>query len=135
MQTYSTKEFADLFEVNVPTIRYYTNLGLLPCNRDEHNQRVFDEVSVRMMEDINCLKYCGASLEDIQNYYNLCSKSCSEENLQERYEFMTKLQAQAKERLELAKSSYECMSWKVNHLQEIIEGKIPDDSNPYCLNS
>ena len=46
---------------------------------------------------------------------------------------MLKLKEQAKERMEMAKSSYECMEWKVNHIEEIIEGKIPDDTNPYCL--
>ena len=133
METYTTKQFARLFDVNEPTIRYYTNLGLLPCLRDENNQRIFNETSVRMMKDINCLKYCGASLEDIKEYYTLCQNPCTKQSLEERHKFMLKLKDQAKERMEMAKSSYECMEWKVNHIEEIIEGKIPDDTNPYCL--
>ena len=57
----------------------------------------------------------------------------SKQSLEERHKFMLKLKYQAKKRMELAKSSYACMEWKVNHIEEIIEGKIPDDTNPYCL--
>ena len=79
--TYTIKEFAQRFAVTEHTVRYYTDIGLLPCRRDGGNRRVFDEESVNWMQGIQCLKGCGASIEDIQTYRRLCLLEESEENL------------------------------------------------------
>ena len=51
------------FGVTEHTPRFYTDKGLLPCQRDGGNRRVFDEESVNWMQGIQCLKGCGASIE------------------------------------------------------------------------
>lgn len=40
---YTVRQFANIFHTTEHTIRYYTDIGLLPCQRDEGNRRVFDE--------------------------------------------------------------------------------------------
>ena len=45
--SYTLKQFAEMFHVTEHTVRYYTDIGLLPCRRDSANRRVFDEESVR----------------------------------------------------------------------------------------
>ena len=65
---YSIKEFAEKFNVTEHTVRYYTDIGLLPCRRDNQNRRLFDEESENWMQGITCLKGCGASIEDIKEY-------------------------------------------------------------------
>lgn len=42
---YTVKQFAEMFNTTEHTIRYYTDIGLLPCQRDGGNRRVFDEES------------------------------------------------------------------------------------------
>ena len=37
--TYTVKEFTQMFHVTEHTVRYYTDIGLLPCNRDGGNHR------------------------------------------------------------------------------------------------
>ena len=37
--TYTVKEFTQMFHVTEHTVRYYTDIGLLPCNRDGGNQQ------------------------------------------------------------------------------------------------
>ena len=54
------------------------------------NRRVFDEESVNWMQGIQCLKGCGASIEDIQTYRRLCLLEESEENLRARYAIILK---------------------------------------------
>ena len=49
---YTVRQFADIFHTTEHTIRYYTDIGLLPCQRDEGNRRVFDEESVNWMQGI-----------------------------------------------------------------------------------
>ena len=47
--TYTVKEFAKMFHATEHTIRYYTDIGLLPCRRDGGNHRLFDESAVNWM--------------------------------------------------------------------------------------
>lgn len=126
----SIKEFAKKFNVSEHTVRYYTDIGLLPCKRDSANRRVFDEESENWMQGIVCLKGCGASIEDIKQYCRLCLLEESEENLKARYQIILKQREQAYKRLEEAKATAKYMDDKVKHYDDILAGIIPDDSNP-----
>lgn len=94
------KQMAQMFGVTEHTLRFYTGKGLLPCARDGGNRRVFDEESVNWMQGIQCLKGCGASIEDIQTYRRLCLLKESEENLRARYAIILKQREEAYRRLE-----------------------------------
>lgn len=69
---YTIRQMAEMFDATEHTLRFYTDQGLLPCERDGRNRRVFNEESVNWMQGIKCLKGCGASIEDIQEYCCLC---------------------------------------------------------------
>lgn len=127
---YTIKQFAEMFNTTEHTIRYYTDIGLLPCRRDGGNRRVFDDESVNWMQGITCLKGCGASIEDIKEYCRLCRLEENEENLRARYNIFLKQRDEAYKRLEEAKATVEYMNHKVKHYEDILAGLIPDDSNP-----
>lgn len=69
---YTVKQIADLMGMSEHTIRYYTDLNLLPVKRDSGNRRIFDEESVNWLMGIKCLRGCGMSIEDIKRYGDLC---------------------------------------------------------------
>ncbi len=127
---YSIKEFAEKFNVTEHTVRYYTDIGLLPCQRDNQNRRLFDEESENRMQGITCLKGCGASIEDIKEYCRLCLLEETKENLNARYRIILKQRKQAYERLAEAQATVAYMDEKVKHYEAILAGSIPDDSNP-----
>lgn len=127
---YTIKQMAEKFGVTEHTLRFYTDKGLLPCERDGGNRRVFNEESVNWMQGIQCLKGCGASLEDIQEYCCLCLLEESEENLRARYAIILKQRAAAYQRLEEAKATVQYMEHKVAHYEAILSGLTPDDTNP-----
>lgn len=127
---YTIKQFAEMFDTTEHTIRYYTDIGILPCHRDGGNRRVFDEESVNWMHGITCLKGCGASIDDIKEYCRLCFLEESEENLRARYQIILKQREEAYKRIEEAKDTAEYMDNKVKHYEDILAGRIPDDSNP-----
>ena len=102
---YTIKQMAEMFGVTEHTLRFYTDKGLLPCTRDGGNRRAFDEESVNWMQGIQCLKGCGASLEDIQAYCRLCLAEGSEENLRARYAIIRKQREAAHQRVEEAKAT------------------------------
>lgn len=127
---YTIRQMAEMFDVTEHTLRFYTDKGLLPCERDGGNQRVFTEESVNWMQGIKCLKGCGASIEDIQEYGRLCLMEESEENLRARYAIILKQREEAYKRVEEAKATASYMDEKVAHYEAILAGLAPDDTNP-----
>ena len=75
---YTVKQLADKMEISEHTLRYYTDMGLLPCGRDKNNRRVFDQESVNWVEGIKCLRSCGMSIEAIKEYSDLCMEKETE---------------------------------------------------------
>lgn len=127
---YTIKQMAQMFDVTEHTLRYYTDLGLLPCERDGGNRRVFNEESINWMQGIKCLKGCGASMEDIKEYCRLCLLEESEEHLRARYRIILKQREEAYKRMEEAKATAKYMDEKVAHYEAILAGLAPDDTNP-----
>lgn len=127
---YTLKQFAEMFNTTEHTIRYYTDINLLPCERDKCNRRIFNEESVNWMQGISYLKRCGTSLEDIKKYCDLCRLPESKETLYERYQIILHQQEQAYKCMEYAKATVDYIDKKVKHYEKILAGLIPDDSNP-----
>ena len=120
IMTYTIKQFAEMFHVSEHTLRYYTDIKLLPCQRVGRNRRVFDEESVNWMQGIQCLKGCGASIEENKEYCQLCLLEESEENLKARYQIILDQRKKAHKRLEEAKATVKYMDDKVLHYEKIL---------------
>ena len=127
---YTIKQMAEMFDVTEHTLRFYTDKGLLPCERDGGNRRIFNEESINWMQGIKCLKGCGASIEDIQEYCRLCLLEESAENLRARYAIIAKQRAEAYKRVAEAKATAKYMDEKAAHYEAILAGLAPDDTNP-----
>lgn len=127
---YTIRQMAEMFDVTEHTLRFYMDQGLLPCGRDERNRRVFNEESVNWMQGIKCLKGCGASIEDIQEYCRLCLQEESAENLRARYAIILKQREEAYRRIAEAEATAHYMDEKVAHYEAILAGLAPDDTNP-----
>ena len=128
--TYTIRQMAERFGVTEHTLRFYTDKGLLPCGRDSGNRRVFNEESVSWMQGIKCLKGCGASLADIEEYCRLCLLENSEDNLRARYAIILKQREEAYKRVEEAMATAKYMDEKAAHYEAILAGLAPDDTNP-----
>ena len=103
---YTIKQMAEMFGVTEHTLRFY------------------------WMQGIKCLKGCGASIEDIQEYCRLCLSEESEDNLRARYAIILKQREEAYKRVEEAKATAKYMDSKVAHYEAILAGLAPDDTNP-----
>lgn len=127
---YTIKQFAQRFSVSEHTVRYYTDIGLLPCKRDSGNRRVFDDESANWMQGICCLKGCGVSIDDIKEYCRLCLLPQSEDTLKARYRIILKQRSEAYKRLSEAQATVSYIENKVRHYEDILSGALPDDTNP-----
>lgn len=128
--TYTIRQFAEMFHTTEHTLRYYTDIELLPCRRDDGNRRIFDNESVNWMRGITYLKSCGTPVKEIKRYCELCRMEESEENLRARYEIIRRQQNQAHRKLAEAQAAAEYMDHKLKHYEDILAGRIPDDTNP-----
>lgn len=128
--TYTVKEFAEMFHTTEHTVRYYTDIGLLPCKRDGGNHRIFDETAVNWMKGITCLKNCGMPMKDIKRYFDLCQLEESEENLLARYQIIAKQHDTAHKKVAEAQAAADYIDFKLKHYEEILAGRIPDNTNP-----
>lgn len=62
--------------VNVPTIRYYEDRGLLPQpERSSGNQRRYDEHTLKLLEFIRHTRQLGLPLEDVSELISLQEQS------------------------------------------------------------
>lgn len=125
---YTIKQVAKMYELTEHTLRYYTDLNLIPCERDRANRRMFNDESLNWLQGVKCLRSCGVSIEDIKLYCDMCREG--DGALQKRYEFMLHQRKLAHKRLQEAQNTADYMDYKVAHYEDIISGKSRDDANP-----
>lgn len=84
---YSIKEVSELTGISVFTLRFYDNKGLFPfLHRDEKNRRIFSNADLEWIRLVECLREGDMSIENIQNYLQLCK--IGDSVLEERYEII-----------------------------------------------
>lgn len=128
---YTVKQFAAMFGITEHTVRYYTDIGILPCvRRGAGGRRVFNEESVNWMQGIACLKGCGASIEAIREYCELCKLPESRKTLAARYKIICDQRDQAHLRLAEAQKVADFMDAKTAHYEQVLAGELNDDTNP-----
>lgn len=107
------------------TVRYYTDTDLVPnMKRDQNNNRVFDDASLKWLVCAKHLRKCRMSIADIKTYVNLCLKGDS--TIQERYDIFNKQKEIAQNQLNEAKERAKYIEDKTKHYLDILNGTIID---------
>ncbi|MEJ8305451.1 MerR family transcriptional regulator [Saccharibacillus sacchari] len=126
---HTVKEAARITGLTEHAIRFYTDKGLVPTvQRSEHNVRLFDEQSINWLFGVRCLKQSGMPIEAIKTYIDLCLQGDS--TIPERGAMMKKYGEAARLQLEEAKRHVEHLEEKMALYAEILDGKVPDTTNP-----
>jgi DNA-binding transcriptional MerR regulator len=84
--SYTISEAAEKTGLPPSTIRFYDKEGLLPNIKRKNGIRVFEDMDLRLMGLLTCLKNTGMPIKRIRDYVELTSKG--DETLQERYEII-----------------------------------------------
>lgn len=72
---YSIGEVSKMFNLPIPTLRYYDKEGLLiNLDRTESGIRIFNEQSIEAIRVIECLKKSGMQIKDIKEFMYWCSQ-------------------------------------------------------------
>lgn len=126
---YTVKQVATLLDLTSHTVRYYTDLGLIPMlQRDKNNNRLFDEEALNWMRAIKTLRGCGMSIELIKHYLELCLDGDS--SVSERYEIIQKQKEIVDAQLKEITDHATFLENKVAHYKRIMNDEIQDDTNP-----
>ncbi|MCQ2570401.1 MAG: MerR family transcriptional regulator [Limosilactobacillus sp.] len=71
---YSIGQVAELFNLNISTLRYYDQLGFFPhLQRDANGRRQFGAEELNTLTIVECVKRTGMPLEDIQQFMAWCN--------------------------------------------------------------
>ena len=84
--SYTISEAAEKTGLPPSTIRYYDKEGLLPNIKRKNGIHVFEDMDLRLMGLLTCLKNTGMPIKRIRDYVEMTSKG--DETLQERYEII-----------------------------------------------
>lgn len=83
---YTISEAASLVGLPPSTLRYYDKEGLIPNITRKNGIRVFEDVDIRFLGLLNCLKNTGMPIKRIKEYVELTKEG--DTTLAERYELI-----------------------------------------------
>jgi len=67
---YSPKQVAKMAQINVETLRYYEQNGVLPSPvRDKNGYRLYDDDTIEKLETVKYAKTCGLSLKETKEIF------------------------------------------------------------------
>ena len=125
---YSMKEVCRKTGMTYEALKFYCNQGLVPnVKRDEHNYRVFDDRDVAWIKSLGCLKRCGMSIQEMQDYAALCLKG--EASIPERKVLLEEKREYLLERIRELEEAVRYIDWKQGFYDDVLSGKIPYVSN------
>ncbi len=122
---YSIGEISKMFNLNISTIRYYDNIGLLPGINKRNGIRVFCEKEIEELKIIECLKKSGLKIEDIKNYFDLCARGS--DTYKERYDLFLKQKENVLDEIDRLKKVIDTIDFKLWYYNELIEGITLDE--------
>lgn len=125
---FTMKEACLKTNLKYETLKFYCNEGLVPnVKRDKNNRRIFNEHDINWINDLNCLRRCGMSIQEMKEYLALCLEGPS--TIDERKVILKKKRLELLEEMEKIQNSLDYIEWKENFYQEVQEGKRPYISN------
>ena len=84
--SYTISEAAARMGVAPSTIRYYEKEGLIPNLKRKNGQRVFEDIDLRLLSLLTCLKNTGMPIKRLREYVQMTQAGDS--TLQERYQLI-----------------------------------------------
>lgn len=110
------------------TLKFYCNEDLIPnVKRDKNNRRIFDERDVKWIRDLNCLKKCNMSIQEMKDYLALCLQG--KKTIPQRQEMLAEKRHSLLALIAELNGSVAYIDWKQNFYEEVLSGQRPYISN------
>lgn len=119
---YSMKETCEKVGMSYQTLKFYCNQGLIPnVKRDKNNYRTFDDNNIEWIKSLICLKKCGMSMAEINQYLDLCL--IGEATIPERKVLLDIKRKKLVKELHQLQESIDYINWKQGFYDDVLSGK------------
>lgn len=125
---YTMKEASKITGLSYDTIKFYCNKGLVPhVQRDKNNYRVFDDKMISWLDSLSCLKKCGMSIAEMQQYLDYCLQG--ESSISQRQAMLQEKREVLVTQLKDIEESIAYIDSKEKFYTDVLEERIPYVSN------
>jgi DNA-binding transcriptional MerR regulator len=105
-------EVSEQYDISSDTLRYYEPIGLIPTvNRDKSGISYYNELDVRRIEFIKCMRSAGLPIEVLIEYMQLVQQG--DETIEDRKEILKLQREQLAARLEEMQETLDLLDYKI----------------------
>lgn len=125
---YTMKQTCEKTGLSYETLKFYCNQGLVPnLKRDKNNHRIFSDKDIAWINSLHCLKNCGMSISEMQEYIDLCL--IGETSIPRRKVILEAKKTSLLEQIKKLQESIDYIDWKQNFYNDVLSGKTAYYSN------
>lgn len=118
-ETYSIGEVAAMFNLSVPTLRYYDHEGLiLNLRKNAAGVRQFTEQNINAINIIECLKRAGISIKNIKQFMKWCDQG--DATLDLRLAMFQELKTQVQHQMDELQATMDTIDYKCHYYQQAV---------------
>lgn len=112
-------EVSERCDISPDTLRYYERIGLLPSvNRNDSGIRDYDEIDVRRVEFVKCMRSAGFPIEKLIDYYGLVQQG--DHTIEDRKEILKKQREQLMVKMEEIQKTLALVDHKIEVYENIL---------------
>lgn len=112
-------EVSERSGISSDTLRYYERIGLLPpVNRNESGIRDYNEIDLKRVEFIKCMRSVGLPIEVLIEYFKLVQQG--DQTIDPRKEILIEQRAQLEAKMEEMKKTLDFLDYKINVYEDAV---------------
>ncbi|MBN2147463.1 MAG: MerR family transcriptional regulator [Anaerolineales bacterium] len=115
-------EVSERYGISQDTLRYYERIGLIqPVNRSESGIRDYNELDIRRVEFIKCMRRAGLPIEALIEYVGLVQQG--DHTIESRKDILKKQRDQLAARIEEMQKTLDLLNYKIQVYEKAILSK------------
>lgn len=119
-KTYSIGQVSAMFNLSVPTLRYYDKENLIPhLEKSASGIRKFSQDNIEAIQVIECLKKSGMPIKDIKIFMQQTQQGDS--TLPARLAMFKKLRGQVEEQMRDLQKTLDTLDFKCRYYQKAVD--------------
>ena len=115
-------EVSEKFDISIDTLRYYERVGLIPpVNRNESGFRDYNDLDIRRVEFIKCMRSAGLPIEVLTEYIRLVQEG--DDTIPARKEILMKERLKLLERMDEMQHTLDRLNYKISIYENALLAK------------
>lgn len=112
-------EVSEQCGISSDTLRYYERIGLIPpVNRSENGIRDYNEIDIKRVEFIKCMRSAGLPIETLIEYYRLVQQG--EQSIEARKEILIGHRWQLVVKMEEIQKTMDLVDYKLDVYEKML---------------